>query len=280
MGSSLGQARVVARDSVNSMRVRVACLTTLALAGCSTHHAPTRDAGPEFDVVSAQALSTLAIAITFSDPPSPTEAGVLANYTFEPAVVLAGSSTIAGATVTLGTMPQQDVTYRLTVAGITRQADGRPLTIASTTFAGHAPFDPMSAMSTGVQSVVLTFDAVPDATEATTLANYAITDPNPLALSGTPQLAGNAVTLSTAVQSAVSYDLDVFAITRASDHEPLYTTSVSFIGTDHCTDGVTDGDETDVDCGGPSCIARCALGKACIVGSDCTSNTCVGSICS
>ncbi len=265
------------RDTVVWMR---RCVAYLALVGCSSPAKPAPDAPSAFGVASAQVSSTLALAITFTDPPNPTEAAIVANYSFEPALVLAGNSMVSGATVTLGTMPQQDVTYRLTVAGITRQADGRPLTIASTTFAGHAPFDPMSAMSTGVQSVVLTFDADPDATEATTLANYAITDPNPLALSGTPQLAGNAVTLSTAVQSAVSYDLDVFAITRASDHEPLYTTSVSFIGTDHCTDGVTDGDETDVDCGGPSCIARCALGKACIVGSDCTSNTCVGSICS
>jgi photosystem II stability/assembly factor-like uncharacterized protein len=39
-----------------------------------------------------------------------------------------------------------------------------------------------------------------------------------------------------------------------------------------CNDGIKDGDETDVDCGG-SCTA-CALGRACATGADCQSKRC------
>jgi hypothetical protein len=294
--------------------MRVAWLGVLALAGCYTpyepacgftcgsggacpdgytcqadhvcHKAGTNVAcsnGPgEFDVLGAQSLTTLSIAITFSDPPNPAQAQDLANYTFAPGLELSGSSTVAGATVTLGTMPQQGLTYTLTAANITRLGDALPLRMTTATFAGRTPFDVASATSAGVHSVVVTFDAAPDATQATTLANYAIADAlgNPLALSGTPQLAGNAVTLATDTQSAVVYDLDVFNITRASDHEPLEVTGVTFTGSDHCSDGTTDGDETDVDCGGATCSARCATGKACTTGTDCASGTCVASVCS
>src|SRR5262245_5072071 len=97
---------------------------------------------------------------------------------------------------------------------------------------GHTPFNAVSAVPTSAQSVVLAFDAAPDQLAATTLANYAILDPNALELFGTPQLAGNTVTLTTAAQSPVDYDLDVFSVTRGSDHEPLYATGVSFIGID------------------------------------------------
>jgi len=43
-----------------------------------------------------------------------------------------------------------------------------------------------------------------------------------------------------------------------------------------CTDGKKDGDETDVDCGGPSCLP-CAPTEACKVAADCTSQVCSGS---
>jgi hypothetical protein len=43
--------------------------------------------------------------------------------------------------------------------------------------------------------------------------------------------------------------------------------------TDPCADHREDGQETDVDCGGPSC-ARCAFGRLCHVGSDCVSGRC------
>ena len=212
------------------MSVRTTWVVALAALGCSSQPRSTPDAPPAFEVVSARVLSTFAVAITFSDPPDPAGALVSANYTFEPALGLAGNGTVAGTTVTLGTLQQQGVTYRLAIAGVTRQADGAPLANASTTFVGHTPFNVASAVSTGVQSVVLTFDAAPDPARATLLASYAINDPNALVLSGTPQLAGNAVTLTTSPQSAVDYDVDVFDVTRASDHEPLYVTAGSFVG--------------------------------------------------
>jgi len=45
-----------------------------------------------------------------------------------------------------------------------------------------------------------------------------------------------------------------------------------------CTDGVQDGDETDIDCGGSSC-APCEDGHACGSASDCTSQVCSASLC-
>src|SRR5690242_2058603 len=40
------------------------------------------------------------------------------------------------------------------------------------------------------------------------------------------------------------------------------------VGTPTCTDGVKNGDETDVDCGG-SCSNKCAVGKGCGTATDC-----------
>jgi len=43
-------------------------------------------------------------------------------------------------------------------------------------------------------------------------------------------------------------------------------------------DGIKNGDETDVDCGGAK-AAGCADGKSCVRASDCVNNTCTGSLC-
>ena len=45
-----------------------------------------------------------------------------------------------------------------------------------------------------------------------------------------------------------------------------------------CSDGLHDGDETDVDCGGAHC-PPCGLGKGCGVAGDCTVSSCVGGMC-
>lgn len=45
-----------------------------------------------------------------------------------------------------------------------------------------------------------------------------------------------------------------------------------------CTDGVKNGTETDVDCGG-TCTADCANGATCSVNADCTSQNCVAGVC-
>ncbi len=45
-----------------------------------------------------------------------------------------------------------------------------------------------------------------------------------------------------------------------------------------CFDEKADGDETDTDCGGPTCTARCGVGKKCTASSDCLAgHTCNGS---
>ncbi|MEO7330696.1 MAG: hypothetical protein ABI193_19125, partial [Minicystis sp.] len=46
-----------------------------------------------------------------------------------------------------------------------------------------------------------------------------------------------------------------------------------------CTDGIKNGTETAIDCGGSNCAAKCANGKTCAVNSDCTSGTCTGGVC-
>jgi len=46
----------------------------------------------------------------------------------------------------------------------------------------------------------------------------------------------------------------------------------------HCGDGVWNGDEGDVDCGG-SCAAKCQSGQHCWANFDCTSGSCINSIC-
>ena len=45
-----------------------------------------------------------------------------------------------------------------------------------------------------------------------------------------------------------------------------------------CDDGIANGDETDVDCGG-SCANDCALGEACLSGADCVSTVCTNNRC-
>ena len=47
---------------------------------------------------------------------------------------------------------------------------------------------------------------------------------------------------------------------------------------DHCTDGLLDADESDVDCGGANC-ALCGLGRACFGGGDCLSGLCINGFC-
>jgi hypothetical protein len=45
-----------------------------------------------------------------------------------------------------------------------------------------------------------------------------------------------------------------------------------------CTDGIKDGAETDVDCGGGTC-PPCAVGKMCVVATDCQSHVCSAGTC-
>src|SRR2546423_735743 len=45
-----------------------------------------------------------------------------------------------------------------------------------------------------------------------------------------------------------------------------------------CNDGVKNGQETDVDCGGANC-AKCALAKKCVASTDCLNAVCKNSVC-
>ena len=60
----------------------------------------------------------------------------------------------------------------------------------------------------------------------------------------------------------------VFSTPARSDDPPKPT----------CLDNQKNGDETDVDCGGPAC-PKCALGKACTVDTDCGPGACVKNLC-
>jgi hypothetical protein len=45
-----------------------------------------------------------------------------------------------------------------------------------------------------------------------------------------------------------------------------------------CSDGIVNGSESDVDCGGPDC-PRCADGRGCAGDNDCVSRVCTGAAC-
>ena len=46
-----------------------------------------------------------------------------------------------------------------------------------------------------------------------------------------------------------------------------------------CDDGLRNGDETGVDCGGETCELRCPEGAMCSISADCASETCFGGTC-
>ena len=76
--------------------------------------------------------------------------------------------------------------------------------------------------------MTVTFDAPPDPTQATTLANYQYPG---LTLSGTPTLLGTTVTLATSGQSAGTYTDPALASPAPSDGEALTVASADFTGT-------------------------------------------------
>jgi hypothetical protein len=179
-----------------------------------------------FNVASAASTSSGAITVTFDAPPDPTSATTLANYAV-PGLTLTGTPSLSGNTVTLASSPQSAATYTISVSGVTRASDAEALTVATASFAGHPPFDVASAASTSSGSITVTFDAIPNAAQATTLANYAVSG---LILSGAPSLSGNTVTLNTSSQSASTYTISVTGVTRASDAEPMTIAAANFMG--------------------------------------------------
>jgi hypothetical protein len=65
--------------------------------------------------------------------------------------------------------------------------------------------------------------------------------------------------------SSIDAPADVINLDAPSD--------VISLDASHCSDKVKDVDETDVDCGGPTC-AKCGAGLQCMMNSDCQSNNC------
>ncbi len=179
-----------------------------------------------FDVASAISTNTHTVRVTFDAAPDPTLAVDPANYDIQ-GLTIGGTPTLSGNTVTLTTSPQTAATYTVNVSNVTRASDQEPLTTSSTQFLGRAPFDLSGAVSATSTRIIVSFDAAPDPTQAQTLANYSIPG---LTLSGTPQLAGNSVTISTSPQSSTSYTVTVANVTRASDQEPLTAATASFTG--------------------------------------------------
>src|SRR5262249_49342012 len=117
--------------------------------------------------------------------------------------------------------------YQVNVASVTRASDGEPLLVHQASFNGTLSFNVSSAASTGNKTMTVTFDAPPDPVKAVVLGNYNV--PN-LNLSGTPQLNGSTVTITTDVQTATTYTVTVSNVTRASDSAALVTNQASFQG--------------------------------------------------
>ena len=46
-----------------------------------------------------------------------------------------------------------------------------------------------------------------------------------------------------------------------------------------CIDSIKDFDETDIDCGGPTCTANCRVGGSCNINGDCLNSLCISNIC-
>ena len=65
----------------------------------------------------------------------------------------------------------------------------------------------------------------------------------------------------------------VCPVCTTPSHSPSYSPATA-----SCTDGLRDGAETDVDCGGGTC-PQCTAGKQCVIYSDCSSSVCKGGMC-
>jgi cysteine-rich repeat protein len=180
-----------------------------------------------FDVQGAVAITNRELILTFSEPPNFEQATTLANYAV-PGLTLSGAPFLSGNEVTLVTSAQSAIGYNAVVSNVTRASDASPMATGLATFVGRTAFDVVSARSTSVTAMAVTFDAVPDATQATTLANYSVPG---LTLSA-PVLSASTVSFTTSTQSAVTYTVTVANVKRGSDAEPLAVTSSDFSGRD------------------------------------------------
>lgn len=183
------------------------------------------DVGATFNVTAAASTGQTSMTVTYDTPPDPAEGVVLGNYTV-PGLTLSGTPSLAGNVVTLTTSAQSAIAYTVTVTNVTRASDTQPLTVSKATFMGTTSFNVSSAASTANGQMTVTFDAPPNASQATNVNNYAVSG---LVLSA-PQLNGKVVTLTTSSQAAIGYTVTVSTVTRASDGEPLTTAAATFNG--------------------------------------------------
>lgn len=181
-----------------------------------------------FVVASATSVDAHTMRVTFSAAPNASQAADPASYAFDGGLTVTGTPALSGSSVTVGTSTQAAQTYTVTVTNVKRASDFEPLDTNTAMFTGRTPFAVASAASTSNTTMTVTFSDPPDMTLAMTLGNYTVSG---LTLSGTPSLSGSTVTLTTASQSATSYTVQVANVTRASDMEPLDTSSATFTGT-------------------------------------------------
>jgi hypothetical protein len=213
-------------QGAQSYQVNVASVTRASDGEPLLVHQATFNGTPTFNVSSALATGNKTMTVTFDAPPDPVKAIVLGNYAV-PNLNLSGTPQLNGSTVTITTDAQTATTYTVTVSNVTRASDSSPLVTNQATFQGRTSFNVVSAASVSTSTITVTFDAPPDATQATTLGNYSV--PN-LTLQGKVALNGNTVTIGTTSQSAIQYTVTVSNVTRASDAEPLTNTSADFTG--------------------------------------------------
>jgi hypothetical protein len=202
---------------------------SIVVGACHASSSP-----PQFGIASVTAVNSSTIDVVYNDVPDQTEAEAATNYVI-PGLTVKSASSAGDGTVTLGTEPQTDVSYTLTVANVTRASDVQPLTRATMTFAGKSTFNVVSAVAVDGYTFTVTFDAAPDPVQAVSKLNYAIVfgGENMLGLRDVKlTLDGNTVTFSNAPQNpwGTIYDVFVSNVTRASDGEMMTKKSASFIG--------------------------------------------------
>lgn len=217
---------VTAAQTSGSYTVTVTGVTRASDGEPTSVNAASFNGRTPFNVTSAVSTSTSTVVVSFDAPPNQAEATIASNYNI-PGVAVTGVTSVSGSIVTLQTTPQSAASFTLTVSSVTRATDSEPLTAGTVTFFGRAPFNVLGATSTTNTTITVTFDAAPNAGDATTLGNYSAN--NGLTFSGV-SLVGNTVTLTTATQVAITYTVTVNNVRRASDGEGLAVKNASFMG--------------------------------------------------
>jgi hypothetical protein len=201
-------------QTATSFTVTVTGVTRASDTAALATNAATFTGHPIFNVTSAVATSATSVTVTFDGAPNTTSGSAPLNYVITGGSGLAVSAAVpSGNTVVLTTAVQSAASFTLTVTGVTRASDGEPLTTNSAIFTGIPPFDVTSAIATSLTTVDVAFDAPPDSTTGNLPANYSIPG---LTISGAA-VSGSIVTLTTNKQSAITYDVTVSNVLRASD---------------------------------------------------------------